>query len=365
VRIVVDIRYRTRSGAVSYLYNMAPRLVQAGSRHDFVLLRNTGQPLPGGVEAESLELPPQRGPVQALHDQLLLPRLLRSAGADIYHPLKYLGSMRPGCAQVTTVHAITEDYRGTFPGTRSEAVYWKVMGRRIMRASSALIAVSGFIRDFLVDRIGAEPGRITVVPNGIDPRFSPLPHTLPATPPYLLAVGNIFPVKNHVTAVRAFAEVAAAYPSLRLKLAGATHHPYCQEVRAAAAAAGVLERVDFLGYVEAADLVPLMNGAELLLMPSLTEGCPVTLLEAMACGVVVIASGRGGIPETAGGAAVILDDPHDVMTWGAELRSLLGDEARRARCRDAALERAAAFTWERTVADTLAVYDSLESPGSR
>jgi glycosyltransferase involved in cell wall biosynthesis len=371
VRIVIDIRYRTRSGAVSYLQNLTPHLLRSGSRHEFVVLREEGQPIPGGLQAEAIEVPRQSAAAQALHDQFILPGVLRRAGADAYHPLKYLGTMRPGCTQVTTVHAITEDYLGTFPVSPCEAVYWKVMGRRIMRASATLIAVSGFIRDFLIERIQIHPDRIVVVPNGVDPLFRRLASThsrgadAVADAPYLLVVGNVFPVKNQAMAVRAFAEVAAQHPTLRLKLAGATHHPYCGEVRALAASVGVLDRVDFLGYVETAGLVQLMKQAELLLMPSLTEGCPITLLEAMTCGTPVIASGRGGIPEVAGAAAAIVEDPNDIQAWSTEVASLLQDRSRQARYGAAALERQRQFTWQRTAEATLAVYDALEGAEAR
>jgi glycosyltransferase involved in cell wall biosynthesis len=384
VRVLLDVRHRTtRSGAVSYIDNLTPRLLRSESAHEFVLLRNEGQPFPGGLAHDSMELPLRSAVAQAVHDQVLLPRLLRRTGVDIYHPLKYLGTMFPTCAQVTTAHAITEDYHGAFPGSCSEVVYWRYMGRRILRASAAVIAVSGFIRDFLVERIGVDPGRITVVPNGIDPRFTRLPGSAsagtdpggrtaagsgtvegPETAPYLLMVGNVFPVKNHRAAVDAFAGVAAEFPLLRLKLAGATHHPYCSDVRAAAERAGIADRVDFLGYVEPSSLVPLMNDAMILLMPSLTEGCPVTLLEAMACGTPVIASGRGGIPETARDAAFIVDDPFDSSGWMGALRDLLRSKDRRGRLSAAGQERARAFTWERTAASTLQVYDALEALAS-
>jgi glycosyltransferase involved in cell wall biosynthesis len=364
MRIVLDIRHRgTRSGSVSYIHNLVPRLLESDSGHQFVLLRTSGQPLPGGVDCETVELPPQRAVVQAMHEQLVLPRLLRQVGAEIYHPLKYLGSMFPGCAQVTTAHSITVDYRGTFPGGRSEAVYWKMMGPRIMRASTALVAVSAFIRDFLVERIGVLPERITVIPNGIDPRFTRLAVDAPGMTtddaPYLLAVGNVFPVKNHLTAVRALAGVAAEFPTLRLKIAGATSHAYCGEVRRAAELAGIADRVDFLGFVEVPGLVPLMNRATSLLMPSLTEGCPVTLLEAMACGTPVIASGRGGIPEIAADAAIIVEDPLDTRLWTLTVAELCRSEARRTQLCRAGVERSRQFTWHRTADSTLRVYDSL------
>jgi glycosyltransferase involved in cell wall biosynthesis len=225
------------------------------------------------------------------------------------------------------------------------------------------------VRDFLIEVIGIEKSRISVVHHGIDATFRrlPPPDGKAATnpPPYILTVGNIFPVKNFIMAVHVLAALVRDFPQLRLKMAGSTAHPYCEELRDAARSSGVLDRIDFLGFTPPDRLVPLMNATQMLLMPSLTEGCPVTLLEAMACGTAVVASGRGGIPEVGADAIRIVNNPEDRPAWIASVSGLLHDQAALARLGDRAEMRARQFSWQRAVQGTLQAYDSLADRGRR
>jgi glycosyltransferase involved in cell wall biosynthesis len=340
MRILLDIRHRTTlSGSVSYVYSLLPLLLEAGDRHEFVVLRYRQQTRAVDLPCKAIVLDRQSPLVQMAWDHVSLPRLVRERGIELYHPLKYLGTANPACAQITTLHAITEPYGGDFPGGWLETIYWRHLGRRILRQSRHVIAVSGYLRDFLIDRIGVPAQRITVIPNGVDPRFRPAAagsNFDDAAPymaaPYLLTVGNIFPVKNFAVAVRTLAALAPHHPALRLKMAGDTGHPHCREIRRIAPPPGVLDRIDFLGYVTGETLVALMNHCAMLLMPSLTEGCPVTLLEAMASGAPVIAARRGGIPEVGGDAVMLVDDPLDQPAWIAAAAALLNDAPARVRC---------------------------------
>jgi glycosyltransferase involved in cell wall biosynthesis len=364
LRILLDMRHRnTLSGSVSYIYSILPHLTSASGRHEFIVLLYDHHRLPPGVDCATVTLGTQSGAAQMVYDQVLLPKLIRRAGADIYHPLKYLGSLYPPCPQVTTLHAITETYKGEFPTRFAEAIYWQHLGRRILKRSAHIIAVSAFIREFMVERLKIPAERISVIPHGIDPHFRELKEDATGVSQndsdFILTVGNIFPVKNFLVAVDVLAALATEFPALRLKMAGATNHAYFQELRSAAKTAGIADRIDFLGYVSAYELVPLMNRSRLLLMPSLTEGCPVTLLEAMACGTPVIGSRRGGIPEIGGDAIVQVDDPHDLAAWRAAARELLRNEEARRRLSAAALQKAAQFRWEKAAQDTLGVYERI------
>jgi len=107
------------------------------------------------------------------------------------------------------------------------------------------------------------------------------------------------------------------------------------------------EGAEALGRVSDADLVELYRGAACFLDPTLYEGFGYGVLEAMACATPVVASAVTSIPEVAGDAA-LLCDPRSPAELAASVGRVLQDDSLAARMRERGLERAAAFTWERT-----------------
>jgi glycosyltransferase involved in cell wall biosynthesis len=104
-----------------------------------------------------------------------------------------------------------------------------------------------------------------------------------------------------------------------------------------------------------AALAALYRGAELVALPSPYEGFGLPLLEALACGAPALAARAGALPEVGADAAAWVDDAFDAATWADALRALLADGEARSRLAARGPTRAAAFSWERCTAQTLAV----------
>jgi len=175
--------------------------------------------------------------------------------------------------------------------------------------------------------------------------------------PVVLFVGELEAHKNVDRLVAAFGRARAQAPGLLLVLAGG-RGARREALTRQAHELGLAEAVRFTPYLERPDLLALVTSARVLALPSLDEGFGLPVVEGFAAGTPVLASDRGALPETAGGAAELVD-PEDVAAIADGLARLLLDEALRARRIEAGRRRALDFTWERSAAAVLAVYRSV------
>jgi glycosyltransferase involved in cell wall biosynthesis len=227
-------------------------------------------------------------------------------------------------------------------------------GLAAARRALGVITVSEFSRRELIDLAGLDPTRLTVIPGGVDARFSPgadrtrAAERLGLARPYVLTVATDDRRKN----VEKLAPVARALAIEGIELVWAgDRRPY---FAAAAEAAGVRS----LGYVDDADLPGLYAGARAFVLPSRYEGFGLTCLEAMACGTPVVAADRAALPETCGDAALLVD-PDDGAALTRAVRIAATDPAAREALRAAGLRRAAQFSWDRTAASVDALLTEL------
>jgi N-acetyl-alpha-D-glucosaminyl L-malate synthase BshA len=200
---------------------------------------------------------------------------------------------------------------------------------------------------------------IDVVPNFVDvARFSPVA-AAPAAVPVVVHVSNFRPLKRVEDVVRVFARVRAARP-VRLRLVG--EGPTREAVLALAASLGVAADVEWLG--EREDLPALLAGAAAFLLPSASESFGLAALEALACGVPVVASRVGGLPEVVtDGEVGFLHEAGDVEAMAASVGRLADDPALRVRLGAAARARAETrFPVEPAVDAYEAIYRRLLGP---
>ena len=290
-----------------------------------------------------------------------LARAVRRDRAELFHAPHYVCPPVLPCPAVVTVHDLIHL---RFPSRRRHPLaplYARVMLRLAVRRARRLIAVSESTRQDLIERLGAAPDRIRVVPNGVAAAFGPAPDGAALDPglaalgvaqPYFLFVGNPLPHKNLPALLAAFARLPA--PLGRLVLAGIPASARAG-VAEAVARRGLAARVTLVAPLPTAELARLYQGARVVVCPSLWEGFGLVALEAMACGAPLVVADRGGLPEVVGDAALRVD-PRDVDALREAMYTLAVQEPLRAALRTRGLARARAFSWRRVAETTVAVY---------
>ena len=230
---------------------------------------------------------------------------------------------------------------------------------RVVQQAERTITVSDFARRQLIEELGAPPSRVDVVYNGINRMYQPDPARRIARPdgPFtILHVGSLIARKNLHVLLEAFQQVTRAIAHVRLVLVG--RGPEEAALRETAQSLGIADQVDFVGFVDEAEKLQHYAQSDLLVSASKLEGFGLAVGEAMACGLPVVVSNAGALPElVVDGECGLVVPVDDVAALGAAIVRVLND-----RGWASALGRAGAaridghFRWSQAAARTLEIY---------
>jgi glycosyltransferase involved in cell wall biosynthesis len=294
-------------------------------------------------------------------EQVLLPALAARARVDLVHSLASTAPAWGTFRRVVTVHdLIYARFPEAHSGLRDRGM--RVLVPLAVRRSHRVLADSQSTREDLVELLGTPPGRIDVAPLGfgVPPRVRALSEDRTrarfrlGARRVVLSLSAKRPHKNLLALLDALERLPAERRPVLVLPGYPTWHE--AELRARAAALGVLEDVRFEGWVTGEELEGLWALADAFVFPSLYEGFGLPVLEAMHRGVPVACANASSLPEVAGDAALLFD-PRDVAGISASLERLLGDPALADDLRVKGLARAAEFTWARTARLTLDSYE--------
>lgn len=328
VVIDADVLGRRRTGDETHVSNLLRELGRQATGLRLVALTRRPDLVPEGIEP--YELPARLQETRMLVGVPLALRRLRPALVHFQHVLPPLDRTRG----VVTVHDLS--FEGDTPAMgRLDRLAFRTLVPRSVRRAVRVLTVSERTKRDLIDLYGADPAKLVLTPNGVDPAFSPGPDN--GSGGYLLYVGAIQERKDPLAAAD-----AAAAAGLRLVVVGPEKEPaLAAELRSRGA--------ELRGYLEVEELAEVYRRAAVLILPSRYEGFGLPVLEAMASGTPVVASGDAALREVAGDAALYAS--RDGL--GAAVQRA---QAERERLVAAGLERARGFSWEETARVTLDVY---------
>ena len=305
-------------------------------------------------------------------EQIVFPRECRSLGADVAH-IPYWGApLQSHLPLVVTVHDVTplivREYRRGL-----KARLYTALVSASARSAGHIITDSDSSMGDIKQHLAIDDAGITPIYLAAAPECSPesdflldmaIAKKYKMPEEYVLYLGGYEIHKNLETLLLAYTFVNKAVgQEIPLVLAGnkpamaGNHFPdYDKQI----SEVGLMESVHWTGTIDEADKPSIYRGAKSFAFPSKYEGFGLPPLEAMACGVPVVASNSSSLPEVVGSAGFTLD-PDDYRQFGGSIIATLVQEELAAEMRRKGLEQAAKFSWEKTATETLAIYDSLVS----
>ena len=282
-------------------------------------------------------------------EQGALAAAVRRDRPDVFFAPGYSGPLLTSLPTVVAMHDVSFAAHPEWFRPR-EGWRRRLLARATARRARAVITISAFSRDEIVRYLRVPSDRVRVIYLGVDP--APASR---ARDPLVLFVGSMFNRRHVPALVRAFADVAADRPDLRLELVGSNRTYPPQDVRQIARDTGVGDRVNVRDYVADTELAALYARASVFAFLSEYEGFGLTPLEAMAWGAVPVVLDTAVAREIYGDAAIRVASP-DVAQVASALRSALDDRgAQRAAAIAAAPAILSRYRWADTAARTLSV----------
>jgi glycosyltransferase involved in cell wall biosynthesis len=353
-------------GAASVLLSLVDGLDRRRWRPTLVYHPIDGvEPLIAAARARELDLWAIPEMPEGLAGAARVPRLvaaLRSRRPAVFHahltwPISCKFALLSAVLARVPAVVATEHLFVDFPLTRASYLQQRALGAAVGR----YIAVSEYVKRRLIETFGWPPSKIDVVRNGVDvdgARVHPDPAlrsalTRGGSRLVVLVVARLVPEKGVAVMLAAAREL----PEAQVVIAG--DGPERDELERSARELGVADRVDFLGY--RSDVAQLLACSDVVVLPSLNEGLPLAVLEAMGDAKPIVATAIGGTDETIDDRRTgLLVAPGDAAALASAVRELLSDTALAAAlARAAATEVAASFTREQMLARVTGIYEQL------
>jgi glycosyltransferase involved in cell wall biosynthesis len=265
------------------------------------------------------------------------------------------------CPVAVTIHDI-QAFEPDLPWSQSWqhrwfAYKWGRWVRKALRDCRVVFTVSEFSKQRMVDLLGADPKRIEVIGNAVEPAFFEIADidlatiSAPNTAPYIVIVGGLRAKKgaDYVLAVAKILEQRNS--DLHIVVAGDSEARYITIAKEH-------PNIRLLGMVADADLPPLLRCASSLLFLSPYEGFGIPALEAMAVGIPTVVSDRASLPEIVGDAGIIVDptNPEPIVEILTDLHQL---PQLRAKYIQKGRDRAALYTWSSCVDRLVAAFHTF------
>ncbi|MCK9265607.1 glycosyltransferase family 4 protein [bacterium] len=288
----------------------------------------------------------------------LISKLLPAKDIDIFHGIGFFLPKLKGIKGIITVHGL--DFK-ELKVTWYKDKWYKHFPIYLKRADK-IIAVSGYVKNILMDFYNIPEEKISVIYHGIRNNFyyygdKEKKNKNETEKPYIVCVATSVERKNITRIINVFNSLKDKHKDVNLLLVG-DKEMLLGSLKKQITELNLGERIIFSGYLGDDKLPEVYNNAECLVFPSLYEGLGLPIIEAMACGCPVITSNITAMPEISGEAGVLVDPLSEESIRDA-IDKVLSNEIYRKELITKGLERAKFFSWEKAIKNTIDLYTKL------
>jgi glycosyltransferase involved in cell wall biosynthesis len=378
MKIGIDARFYSESGVGRYIRNLLDQLQKLDHKNEFYifLLQKDFNKL--NTRNHNFHKVIANFKWYGSAEQFKLLILLRRYKLDLVHfphfnvPIFYSGKY------VVTIHDLIHQHHKMRRASSLNPLVYQVKHqaynfalKTALKKSQKVITVSGFVRNQLIEEMGAPKNKIVITNEAVDNKILEISKKISQTeikktldkfnikPPFIFYVGNAHPHKNVEGLIKAFLELRKKYQYLQLVLAGHDHY-FWERLKAEVLDSRfrVNDNIIFSGFITDEELVAFYKSAKAFVMPSFEEGFGIPILEAMACGCPVVSSNAGSLPEVGGDAAAYFN-PRNLQEMSEKIQEVLNDEKLKKQLIEKGEKRFEEFSWKKLAEETHDVYTNV------
>jgi glycosyltransferase involved in cell wall biosynthesis len=287
-------------------------------------------------------------------EQTRLRSAVRANPPDVFFAGAYTAPLALGVPLAVTIHDVSFAAHPEW-FTPSEGARRRLLTRQAARTACVIFTDSEFSRREILERLGASPDRLRVIPPGVTRRAE----GATSRDPLVLFVGSIFNRRRLPATMAAFGVAAGAVPGARLVIAGSDRSYPPVDFARLAAETGIGGQIELRSFVSEAELDALYAQASVFVFLSEYEGFGLTPLEALSAGVPVVVLDTPVAREVYGEAAWYVSPDDDVRDAAAAMRTLLQHPAIGRQLLAHAPDVLARYSWDRAAAETLAAIEQV------
>ncbi len=366
---------RPETGSGQYVRRIVDALAQVDPDLDLMILL----PFEAHRAAASASSPPNvrftNHPIRHTNlgklrwEQMVAPSVARALNCTLLHVPYWAPPACSALPTIVTVHDIIPRILPAYRGDLRVRLYTAFVSATACRAN-LILTDSQASRDDIIRQLRITPERVRAIPLAVGPAYTPQPGAddqliragLDLPERYLLYLGGFDVRKNLRVSLSAFKIVHETLPDVCLVIAGQLPEEdtlFTPDPRRMAHEFDLnQDALRFLDFVPESHKPALYRGARAFVFPSTYEGFGYPPLEAISCGVPVVAGNSSSLPEVVGAAGVLLDSG-DVEGMAGALIQLIGDDAFHQELSQRAIEQSRIFSWNQTATQTAAAYRAV------